>query len=178
MKKTHQYRPLLYFILTFTITWFNGFILAVQSYKIEDKNIILLLLTYMGPCIAALVMMFIFSNKFFRANFIKRIYDLRLINQKYIPFTLFVLPITMVVSILISIVFGQPLEQLRFAENFKIFDGEVILSMIVLVLVPVLEELGWRGYGVDSLASKFNLFKTSMIFGVLWSIWHLPAFFY
>ncbi|MCK4654469.1 MAG: CPBP family intramembrane metalloprotease, partial [Candidatus Cloacimonetes bacterium] len=29
----------------------------------------------------------------------------------------------------------------------------------------------------DSLASKFNLFKTSMIFGVLWGVWHLPVFF-
>ncbi len=177
MNKTHQYRPLIYFILAFTITWVNGFILAAQSHQGEDKNIIFLLLTYMGPCIAALIMMFVFCNKSFRANFIKRICDLRLINKKYIPFTLFVLPITMVVSILISIVFGQPLEQLRFAENFKIFDGEVVLSMIVLVVVPVLEELGWRGYGVDSLASKFNLFETSMIFGVLWSVWHLPAFF-
>ena len=30
--------------------------------------------------------------------------------------------------------------------------------MIILVLVPVLEELGWRGYGVDSLANRFSLF--------------------
>ena len=62
----------------------------------------------------------------------------------------------MVISILISIAFGQPVEQLRFAEAFKVYDVEVILSMIILVLVPVLEELGWRGYGIVSLASKFN----------------------
>ena len=121
--------------------------------------------------------MFVFCDKDFRADFRKRIYNLRLIKKNYIPFTLFFLPITMVISILISIVFGQPSEQLRFAEEFKIFNGEVILSMIILVLVPLLEELGWRGYGVDSLASKFNLFRTSMIFGVLWGVWHLPAFF-
>jgi len=49
--------------------------------------------------------------------------------------------------------------------------------MVILVLVPVLEELGWRGYGVDSLASKFFLFGTSILFGALWAIWHLPVFF-
>jgi len=46
-----------------------------------------------------------------------------------------------------------------------------------LVLVPILEELGWRGYGLDSLTSKFNLFKTSLIFSLLWGLWHLPVFF-
>ncbi|MCK4542226.1 MAG: CPBP family intramembrane metalloprotease [Spirochaetales bacterium] len=177
MNKTHQYRPVVYFVLAFAITWINGFILVVQSHQGGDKNIIFLLLAYMGPYIAALIMMFVFSDKAFRADFRKRIYNLRLIRKNYIPFTLFFLPVAMVISILISTVFGQPLEQLRFAEEFKVFDGEVILSMIILVLVPLLEELGWRGYGVDSLSSKFNLFKTSMIFGGLWGFWHLPVFF-
>ncbi|MBC8485643.1 MAG: CPBP family intramembrane metalloprotease [Candidatus Cloacimonetes bacterium] len=177
MITNYKYKPTVYFILAFAITWINGFIIAVQSHQGVDKNIIFLLLAYMGPYIAALIMMFVFCDKDFRADFRKRIYNLRLIKKNYIPFTLFFLPITMVISILISIVFGQPSEQLRFAEEFKIFNGEVILSMIILVLVPLLEELGWRGYGVDSLASKFNLFRTSMIFGVLWGVWHLPAFF-
>jgi len=177
MKKIHQYRPTLYFALAFTITWINGFMLAVQSHRGGGKSIINLLLGYMGPFIAAIIMMYVFADKTFRADFRKRIYDLRLINKNYLPFVLLFLPLAMVISILISIAFGQPIEQLRFAEAFKVFDGEVILSMIILVLVPVLEELGWRGYGIDSLASKFNLFKTSMIFGALWSIWHLPVFF-
>jgi D-alanyl-D-alanine carboxypeptidase len=48
---------------------------------------------------------------------------------------------------------------------------------IPLLLAPILEELGWRGYGVDSLRSHFNLFTTSLIFGFLWGLWHLPLFF-
>ncbi len=174
---TYRYRPTIYFVLAFVITWINGVMLAVQSYQGGDKNIINLLMGYMGPFIAALIMMYVFADKAFRADFGKRIYNLRLINKNYLPFVLFFLPLAMVVSILISIVFGQPVAQLRFAEEFKIFSGEVILSMIIMVLVPILEELGWRGYGVDSLASKFNLFKTSMVFGALWGIWHLPVFF-
>lgn len=177
MNKVHQYRPILYFILAFAITWINGFILVGQSYQGGEKNIINLLLAYMGPFIAGLIMMFVFADKAFRTDFRRRIFNLRLINIKYLPFVLFFLPLAMVISILISIAFGQPTEQLSLAEEFKIFDDEVILSMILLVLVPVLEELGWRGYGVDSLASKFNLFKTSLIFGILWGLWHLPVFF-
>lgn len=176
MITNYKYKPTVYFIIAFAITWINGAFLAVQSHQ-GDKNIINLLLAYMGPYIAALIMMFVFGDKAFRADFRKRIYNLRLIKISYIPFALFFLPMAMVISILISITFGQPIEQLQFAEEFKIFSGEVILSMIILVLVPFLEELGWRGYGVDSLANKFSLFKTSLIFGVLWGVWHLPVFF-
>ena len=177
MNKRHQYRPAIYFALAFAITWINGFILAVQNHTSGDKSIINLLLAYMGPFIAALFMMYVFADKTFREDFRKRIYDLRLINITYLPFVLFFLPLAMIVSVLISIAFGQPVEQLRFAEELKVFEGEILLSMAILVLVPVLEELGWRGYGVDSLASKLNLFYTSIIFGALWSIWHLPVFF-
>ena len=177
MNKSHQYKPTIYFIFAFAITWLNGFLLVAQSQQGGEKSIINLLLGYMGPYIAALLVMYLFARKPLRADFRYRLFNLRLINKNYLPFVLFLLPVAMVVSILISIAFGQPVDQLRFAQEFKVFDGEVVLSMIILVLVPLLEELGWRGYGVDSLASKFNLFTTSMIFGALWGIWHLPVFF-
>ncbi|VVB70054.1 CAAX prenyl protease 2 [uncultured archaeon] len=177
MNSSHQYRPSVYFAIAFAITWINGFILAVQSHQGYDKSIVNLLLAYMGPFIAALIMIYVFADKSFRADFGRRIFDLGLINKRYLPFVLFFLPVAMVISIIISITFGQSVEQFRLASEFKIFEGDSILSMLILVLVPVLEELGWRGYGVDSLVSKFNLFESSIIFGVLWSIWHLPVFF-
>lgn len=177
MSTIHRYRPTLYFVLAFAVTWINGFILAAQSRQGAEKNMLHLFLAYMGPLLAALFMMYVFADKPFRVDYRRRIYDLRLIDKRYLPFTFLLLPLAMVAAIGISIVLGQPAEQLRFAQAFKIFDGEVIFSMILLVLVPVLEELGWRGYGVDSLASKFNLFVTSLIFGALWGLWHLPAFF-
>ncbi len=177
MSTIYRYRPTLYFVLAFAVTWINGFILAAQSRQGAEKNMLHLFLAYMGPLLAALFMMYVFADKPFRADFRRRIYDLRLIDKRYLPFTFLLLPLAMVAAIGISIVLGQPADQLQFAQAFKIFDGEVIFSMILLVLVPVLEELGWRGYGVDSLASKYSLFVTSLLFGVLWSLWHLPAFF-
>lgn len=177
MNNTHRYRPTVYFALAFAVTWINGFFLAVQSHQGGDKNIVNLLLAYLGPLIAALIVMYVFADRAFRADFRRRIFDLGLINQRYLPFVLFFLPLAMATSIIISIALGQPAGQLRFAEEFKIFEGEAILSILILVLVPVLEELGWRGYGVDSLASRFYLFGTSIIFGALWALWHLPVFF-
>lgn len=177
MNEKNRYRPALYFGLAFFITWTNGFILVAQSRQGEEKSIIVLLLAYMGPYIAALIMQFIFKDKKYRADFRRRIYNIKLVSPGYLALTILILPLSMIFSIFISIVFGQPADQLMLADELRIFDGEVVLSMIVLGLVPFLEELGWRGYGVDSLISKFNLFKTSLIFALLWGVWHLPVFF-
>jgi membrane protease YdiL (CAAX protease family) len=45
------------------------------------------------------------------------------------------------------------------------------------VYAPAVEELGWRGYGMDSLRSCFSLFTASLYFALLWALWHLPLFF-
>ncbi|HHU44215.1 MAG TPA: CPBP family intramembrane metalloprotease, partial [Actinomycetales bacterium] len=44
----------------------------------------------------------------------------------------------------------------------------------MLILAPVDEELAWHSYGTDSLRSRFSLFTTSMIFAVVWALWHAP----
>ena len=83
MNKIYQYRPTLYFVLAFAVTWINGFILAAQSSQGAEKNLLHLLLAYMGPLIAALFMMYVFADKPFRADFRRRIFDLRLIDKRF-----------------------------------------------------------------------------------------------
>jgi uncharacterized protein len=40
------------------------------------------------------------------------------------------------------------------------------------------EELGWRGYALPGLASRFGLRSAALIIGVVWAVWHLPLFFW
>jgi membrane protease YdiL (CAAX protease family) len=57
-------------------------------------------------------------------------------------------------------------------------DFQSIISMIpVYVLIgPLSEEPGWRGYALPHLLEKSNALKAGLITGILWALWHLPAY--
>ena len=59
------------------------------------------------------------------------------------------------ISAWISLLFGQPLTQLQFAEGFS-FSVGMVPVLAVLVLAASFEELGWRSYALDSLSARFN----------------------
>ena len=64
--------------------------------------------------------------------------------------------------------FGQSLGQFAFTEGFSFADGGLSALMTIL-LAAVIEEVGWRGYGEDSVAFHFSWFTESVIFGCVWT---------
>lgn len=63
------------------------------------------------------------------------------------------------------------------ADNYQVLEGQSYFGFVIIFLASLVEELGWRGYGIDSLRSRFNLWNTALLFASFWALWHIPLFF-
>jgi membrane protease YdiL (CAAX protease family) len=54
--------------------------------------------------------------------------------------------------------------------------GLLAMMGFILVIGPLPEEIGWRGYLLDRLQERWNALGASLILGLVWWSWHLPLF--
>lgn len=173
------YKPWHFFGLTLVFTYIFGFMAAFLSYKeaMEKIELFFMLCMLFAPFVSALIMLFRSKSKKLKEDFYKRIWQSKRIEKKFLLVIFLLMPLALFLATLLSLAFGYSLNQFHLSSHFEVMQRRIWGSLLILALAPLLEELGWRGYGVDSLRSRFNLFLTSLIFAFLWSMFHLPLFF-
>lgn len=82
-------------------------------------------------------------------------------------------PALMLVVELVGLAFGDPLPTW---SNWQAF-GLGLLSLPLIALGPLGEELGWRGYLLPRLLERTRPLSAALILGTIWMVWHIPAFF-
>jgi len=83
-------------------------------------------------------------------------------------------PILMLIVQLIGRSLGKPMPELD--EWTAGLAG--LLAGTTLLLGPLGEELGWRGYMLPRLLESRTTLYAAFFVGFIWMIWHLPAFFF
>lgn len=178
MQLSHQYKPVQFFLITFLGTGIPWFIAASFSYQKEMAafQLSFILLGMVAPFIAALIMIYGSQDSDFVKDFWERLRFDR-INFRFLLMILLLMPCVLFLATALSLLFGQPIDQFALSGAFKVMEGQSMISLLIIFLAPLMEELGWRGYGVDSLRTHFNLFETTLLFAALWALWHVPLFF-
>ena len=68
-------------------------------------------------------------------------------------------------------------------SSFPTVDVKLLGMVILFFLYNIIygglsEEPGWRGFALPRLQAKFSPLVSSLILGVIWSVWHAPARFW
>jgi uncharacterized protein len=72
---------------------------------------------------------------------------------------------------------GAPLIQ-AISEKWTLIFTLYLPALFTSYLVnPIGEETGWTGFALPHLQKRFKPWLAAVILGVIWAIWHLPAFF-
>lgn len=173
----YKYRPLRFYMICFVFTWIFWIFAAVVSKSANDDGIsaLLMLLGLTAPAVTAVITVLTSKNKALKTDLKRKLIGFYRIKPLSIIVAVLGFMVIVVLSILLSVLVGQSLEQFAFTEDFSFSVGGTS-ALLTILLAAVIEEVGWRGYGEDSVAFYFTWFTESIIFGFVWSLWHLPLF--
>jgi membrane protease YdiL (CAAX protease family) len=72
---------------------------------------------------------------------------------------------------------GAPLME-SLAEKWTLIFTFYLPALFTSFLVnPIGEETGWTGFALPHLQRRFTPWLSAVILGVVWAVWHLPAYF-
>jgi membrane protease YdiL (CAAX protease family) len=171
--------PWIYFIATFIWTWlFWGVAVATGSTVETAAGGIPMLLGVMGPMVTGIAFTYLTRDAAGRRDYWKRVIDFKRIPGKwYLVIFLFVPVLNILAALLDVVTGGSGATWGEAAQNMLTNPSSIVLSLLFSSLIPFIEELGWRGYVLDRLQEKQSALMSSLILGVIWSVWHLPLFF-
>ena len=182
MEGAFSYKPVRFFGAAIRFTWAAWFAAAYVSGRpgaeAQAWLSVLELAGLFGPPAAALWMIFGSGSAELRGNFYTRLFDLRAIRLSTLAFIFILMPALIVLSVFLSwVFFGHSLEQLRPATAVIRGTSGFVPLPVMFFGAALAEELGWKGYGADSLRGERTFFTATWIYAGLWALWHVPLFF-
>ena len=60
--------------------------------------------------------------------------------------------------------------------RFHLRTSQLMPQIVVIVLIAIGEEYGWRGFLLPRLMKRLNVLYSSIILGLIWGFWHFPAY--
>lgn len=178
-----KYPLVSFFLLAIGLTWIFMITDALGSHGIVPFRLPIPLMLVMGymPTLAAVIVTGATQGKdgvraLFRKLTIARV------GFGWYLFAIFGLAVMYVGAILLYNQFSDLTPIPLLSKNTPPFSSplELVPQIAVLFLIVGLingEELGWRGFALPRLQAKYNAMTSSLILGVIWTVFHLPLFF-
>jgi hypothetical protein len=149
----------LFFVVAFAITWALLPLMRISQ--------LFGLVALFGPAAAAFVAAWYSGDPEGTKRLAARVLDWRVGIGPY----LWAVGLPVGLSLLVALI-----GDLR-AGSFGTHLGPVNALMLVVFVLVVGEEVGWRGFAQPALAARLGPVRAALVVGVLWGLRHLPTFY-
>jgi len=172
MKKVISNYPLVsFFTMAFVFSWIAVTPLLLNpAFPIEPFQILGALA---GPTLAAVIVIAVTDGKAGLGTFFKRYVQWR----AGIFWWFFVLFGYLIALNIVATVILGPAVLSEFVKNIGLVLSTYLITLVAgIILGPLWEEPGWRGFALPRLQAQFSPLLGTVILGILWALWHLPGY--
>ena len=174
MKSLIRKHPIWSFLaINYVISWtflYPCYQLIKENEEIPPLALIGMIGAY-GPSIAAIIVQGIIDKK-----------QLKSLLKKLIQFrSQWKLLLFIVIAPILLYVIAYLITAFIFEGDLTVhwilgFSNLYFWVLVALPFGPMGEELGWRGFMLPKLLEKHSIYKSTILVGLAWGIWHLASF--
>ncbi len=172
MKTAVSRYPLVsFFVMAFLFSWVAvSPLLLDHTFPIEPFQILGALA---GPTLSAVIVIAVAEGKAGLRTFFKRSIQWR---AGIVWWLIVLFGILVSLNIVAVFILGTSILT-GFFKNIGLILPTYLITLIVGILLgPLWEEPGWRGFALPRLQAQFGPLVGTVILGVLWALWHIPGY--
>ncbi|OGD54189.1 hypothetical protein A3K80_07585 [Candidatus Bathyarchaeota archaeon RBG_13_38_9] len=168
---------IVYYALAFAISW-GGFLILIGPSRISgilDQTLsgplfmYVVLVTLSGPIVAGILTTIFVYGKNGLHDIVSRLRRWRVAVRWY-AIAILTGPLSVFATLFVLSIFSPAFIPGILTAGDK--ASLVALALIVGLIGPICEELGWTGFAIPHLRKRYSIFATGLIVGVLWGFWH------
>ena len=172
MKNVISRYPLIsFFVMALLFSWIAVTPLILnQTLPVEPFQI---LGAFAGPTLSAVIIIAVMEGRAGLAAFFKRYGQWR---AGVVWWLIVLFGILLALNVVATFILGVSVLT-EFFNNIGLILPTYMLTLIVgVILGPLWEEPGWRGFALPRLQAQYGPLVGSVILGAIWAVWHIPGY--
>ena len=166
-----RYPLIVFFIIAFLFSWIAVLPLMLNPTLLAEPFQILGALA--GPTLSAVIVTAILEGRKGLSNFFNRYLQWR---AGFIWWLVVLFGTLIALNIVATFFIGISVWTELFSNILLILPGYLVALLVGVILGPLWEEPGWRGFALPRLQAQYSPIIGSIILGVIWAVWHLPGY--
>jgi membrane protease YdiL (CAAX protease family) len=166
-----RYPLLSFFVMSFLFSWVAVLPLILdQTLPVEPFQI---LGAFAGPTLSAVIVIAITEGRAGLSAFFKRYLQWK---AGIVWWLIVLFGILIALNAVATFILGLSILT-EFFKNIGLILPTYLLTLILgVILGPLWEEPGWRGFALPRLQAQYGPIAGSILLGAIWAIWHIPGY--